>query len=148
MEWTWPQIRAHYETLLSDAKKAGKTQRTIAKAGGRLDREESGRQNYISKIIANRNKGPSVEVFLRAIVGLGIPASEFFAQLERASTPNAAASSRTLHLSDMHLSASDRDALEVGRRLMKAMREGAQTPPLPALSGQKKRLEKRRRKSR
>jgi transcriptional regulator with XRE-family HTH domain len=81
---TWEEIRARYAALLVAS---GATQHAVAAAGGL-----SG-QNAISKLVANTKRGPSVETFIRAVQGLGIPLSTFFAALEtpapdpRASAP-------------------------------------------------------------
>lgn len=79
---TWDKIRARYTTLLVAS---GRTQHEVAAAGGL-----SG-QNAISKLVANTKRGPSVETFIRAVHGLGIPLSTFFAALE-ASAPDPRAS--------------------------------------------------------
>jgi transcriptional regulator with XRE-family HTH domain len=70
---TWSEIHAHYLRLF---KMSGKSQEQIARAGGI-------KQNSISKLIANRKRGPTVATFVAAVRGLGISLSTFFAQLER-----------------------------------------------------------------
>jgi transcriptional regulator with XRE-family HTH domain len=59
------------------AKRAGATQESVAKAGGLRG------QNVISKMLANRNRGPGIETFTRAVEGLGMTPSEFFLEVER-----------------------------------------------------------------
>jgi len=73
----WNVIRAHYDALWTAARDGhGLTQERIAAAGGL-----SG-QNALSRLLANTKRGPSVETFIRAIEGLGLRQSEFFAALE------------------------------------------------------------------
>jgi transcriptional regulator with XRE-family HTH domain len=69
----WQQIRDHYARLLEES---GKTQEQVAKA---LNKN----QNLISKLLANKKRGPTVETFVDAVLGLDVPLSEFFARLER-----------------------------------------------------------------
>lgn len=76
----WSSIRDHYATRLDEAKRAGETQESVAEAGGL-----SG-QNAISKLLRNQNMGPSVETFIKAVLGLGMPVSAFFAEVERATS--------------------------------------------------------------
>lgn len=40
------------------------------------------KQNAISKLEANDNLGPAVGTFVKAVLGLGMPVSKFFAQIE------------------------------------------------------------------
>src|SRR5262252_937693 len=74
MDWEWEQIGAHYKRLF-DARSA--TQEQTAHAGGLV------RQNQISRILNNKKNGPSLVKFVKAIIGLGMLPSEFFADLER-----------------------------------------------------------------
>jgi len=74
MGWQWKQVREYYRERMRAAKRK---QKDIAAAGGI-------RQSSVSKILHNQNLGPSVEIFLNAVEGLGIPVSEFFRQFERA----------------------------------------------------------------
>ena len=74
MDWEWEQIGAHYRRLF-DARKA--TQEATAHAGGLV------RQNQISRVLSNKKNGPSLVIFLKAVIGLGMQPSEFFADLER-----------------------------------------------------------------
>jgi transcriptional regulator with XRE-family HTH domain len=72
----WEHMRAHYVRALRAARDRGVTQKRVADAGGLKG------QNYISKIKSAPRLGPAVELFIRAIEGLGISPSEFFAELE------------------------------------------------------------------
>jgi transcriptional regulator with XRE-family HTH domain len=73
----WDRIRTHYAQLLADAQRADPrvTQDSVATAGGLA-------QNAISKLLANHNLGPSAETLVKAILGLGMTVSEFFAGIE------------------------------------------------------------------
>ena len=74
----WEQIRAHFVRLWEIRKAEGKRQEDIALAGG-LER-----QNQISRVLTSKGpRGPSVRIFINAVIGLGLQPSEFFAQLER-----------------------------------------------------------------
>jgi transcriptional regulator with XRE-family HTH domain len=77
----WDRIRRHYAARLADARRQGLTQQAVATAG------QLAGQNAISKLIANRNLGPSVETFVKAVLGLGIDVSEFFAEIEQQRRP-------------------------------------------------------------
>lgn len=80
----WDTIRAEYTRLFLAAKdNNGATQSTIARAGGLIGRDGAPQQSAISKLRRNRKQGPSVETFVRAVEGLGIAVSEFFALVER-----------------------------------------------------------------
>jgi transcriptional regulator with XRE-family HTH domain len=68
----WEHIRAHYARLVRES---GLTQKQLAKAAGLS-------QNVISKLLHNRRDGPVVGTLLRAVIGLGLPLSSFFAQIE------------------------------------------------------------------
>jgi transcriptional regulator with XRE-family HTH domain len=74
---TWSEIRAHFAALHAEARAAGTTQQAIADRGGIAG------QNTVSRLLSNDKLGPSVEIFIRAIEGLGKPVSEFFAELEQ-----------------------------------------------------------------
>jgi transcriptional regulator with XRE-family HTH domain len=74
---TWREIRAHYAALHAQARAAGATQKAIADRGGIAG------QNTVSRLLSNDNLGPSVEIFVRAIEGLGKPVSAFFLELEQ-----------------------------------------------------------------
>jgi transcriptional regulator with XRE-family HTH domain len=76
----WSAIRAHFEDLMTAR---GSTQEQIAEAGGL-----SG-QNAISRLLTNQSRGPSVETFIRALEGLGVAPSRFFADLETSSSGRA-----------------------------------------------------------
>lgn len=72
-------MRARYEALIREAKQRGETQETIAERAGL-------RQNVISKMLYNDKLGPQVETFVKAVEGLGLPVSVFFAQIEGAAS--------------------------------------------------------------
>lgn len=76
----WKALRTHYERLFMEAKTRGETQETVAARGGL-------RQNKISKLLSIENLGPQVETFVRAVEGLGMSPSSFFAQIEGVSAP-------------------------------------------------------------
>ena len=69
----WSEIRALYVELF---RASGRTQDQVAAAGGIA-------QNVVSKLLRNPKKGPITESFIKAVIGLGIPVSTFFAHLER-----------------------------------------------------------------
>lgn len=75
MEWT--QIREHFERLFIESRL---TQKEVGRNGGLA-------QNLISKLLENKKKGPSVQTFVNAVLGLGMPLTRFFAQLEHQSSP-------------------------------------------------------------
>lgn len=70
----WPEIREHYAALVE---RSGLTQYAIAERGGLKG------QGTISKLLANTHLGPSVETFVRAVLGTGSDVSAFFAAIER-----------------------------------------------------------------
>jgi len=70
-------IRQHYAARLAEARRVGQTQDSVAKAGHLAG------QTAISKLLANQNLGPSVETFVKAVRGLGLEVSTFFAEIER-----------------------------------------------------------------
>jgi len=73
----WADIRAHYKRMFEAAKRTQKiTQKSVAQTGGLKG------QNRISKVLHNRKRGPAVDTFVGAVIGLGIPLSEFFRTLE------------------------------------------------------------------
>jgi transcriptional regulator with XRE-family HTH domain len=76
MAMTWREIRAHLAALHAEARAAGATQQAIADRGGIAG------QNTVSRVLSNDKLGPSVEIFVRAIEGLGKSVSEFFLELE------------------------------------------------------------------
>ena len=84
----WEQIRAHYARHVEAAKARGATQTSIAKAGGLVQTpadplaDPKVRQNTISRTLSGDKRGPTVQTFVKAVHGLGIPMSEFFRQLE------------------------------------------------------------------
>src|SRR4029077_3717416 len=73
----WMEIRAHYARLHALARAAGTTQKSVAARGGLAG------QNSVSRLLANQNLGPSVEIFVRAVEGLGKPLSQFFIEVEQ-----------------------------------------------------------------
>lgn len=73
---TWREILVVWDELYEAAKAEGVTQATVAARGG------LSAQNVISKMTANRNLGPQVETFVRAVEGLGLTPSAFFAIVE------------------------------------------------------------------
>ena len=81
----WEQVRAHYERTFRAQKAAGRTQAEIADLGGFRRGRKS--QNAISKLMKNSRQGPRVTTLLKAIDGLGMPASVFFAQIENGDAP-------------------------------------------------------------
>jgi transcriptional regulator with XRE-family HTH domain len=70
----WSEIRAQYALLVE---RSGLTQHAIAERGGLKG------QGTISKLLTNHHLGPSVETFVRAVIGTGSEVSAFFAALER-----------------------------------------------------------------
>lgn len=66
----WKQIRAAFIRA-----RGARKQDEIATAGGL-------HQSAISKLEANDNRGPAVETFVKAIQGLGMSPSAFFARIE------------------------------------------------------------------
>jgi len=76
MAITWKRINAQLARVITEARRRGATQERIAENGGL-------QQNAISKMLANPNKGPSVETFVRAVRGCGMSLQEFFARLEQ-----------------------------------------------------------------
>ena len=74
----WEIVRAFYAELLHDRRAhGGLTQVDVAATGGLTG------QNVISKMLRNDKLGPSVQTFLKAIIGLGMQPSTFFLQLEQ-----------------------------------------------------------------
>src|SRR4029434_6984815 len=62
---TWLEIRAYYAALHAQARVCGATQKAIASQRG------TG-QNSVSRLLSNDRRGPSVEIFVRAVEGLGL----------------------------------------------------------------------------
>lgn len=73
----WMRIRAHYAALHAQAQAAGVTQKAIAERGGIAG------QNSVSRLLSNDHLGPSVEIFVRAVIGLGKSVSQFFLEVEQ-----------------------------------------------------------------
>jgi hypothetical protein len=74
----WPVIRDHFAARL---KASGATQQQVAQAG------QLHAQTAISKLLDNEKRGPSVETFVRAVHGLGMTCTAFFAELEQQTPP-------------------------------------------------------------
>jgi transcriptional regulator with XRE-family HTH domain len=74
----WKQIREHYRRAFAEARRQGRTQVDVARAGDL-------KQNQISRYLnmPDTSDGPQIVNFLKALDGLGIPASTFFAELEQ-----------------------------------------------------------------
>jgi transcriptional regulator with XRE-family HTH domain len=83
---TWRQIRAEYRRAFLLAKSRGDTQTTIARRGGLIGDSGKVLQNVISNLLRNDRHGPTVEIFVQAVEGLGITVSEFFAAVESGDT--------------------------------------------------------------
>ena len=106
----WEQVRAHYERAFAAS---GLTQAQVAARGGFRRGKEA--QNAISKLLANRNKGPSVATLLGAIEGLGLSPVQFFNQIENDEPATAAAALFVSHRAD-------EDDLAWLRRFTRALR--------------------------
>lgn len=136
-EEVWGVVRADYVRRFNATKRSdGKalTQRDVAEFGGIA---EGGGQNSVSRLFTNDKYGPTVEVFLRALVGLGVRPSEFFAAIEHqfpkpnGDPPWASAGTNTAsHAPDTALAPASGDdpdrqlALEIGRDIIRACRLG------------------------
>jgi transcriptional regulator with XRE-family HTH domain len=111
---TWPDIRAHYERQFRAEKVArNRTQQEVAENGG------LSRNNAISKLLSNHRRGPSVDTFVRAVQGLGISLSEFFASLERGEDSARRARSEPQQSADV------KHALEIVRAILDALESQA-----------------------
>jgi transcriptional regulator with XRE-family HTH domain len=101
---TWTEIRAHYAALYARAQAGGTTQKVIAARGGITG------QNNVSRLLSNDRRGPSVEIFVHAVEGLGLSLSQFFAEMEGYVANSAAAAAaapseeRPIHHGDSSLS--------------------------------------------
>jgi transcriptional regulator with XRE-family HTH domain len=73
----WMEIRAYFAVVYAQAQANGVTQQAIADRGGIAG------QNSVSRLLSNDRLGPSVEIFVRAVEGLGLSLSEFFAEFEK-----------------------------------------------------------------
>jgi transcriptional regulator with XRE-family HTH domain len=73
----WSVVREEYARRLAAIQEAHKevTQKHVAMLGGIG-------QNDVSRVLSNDNHGPSVEIFLGAVYGLGTTPSEFFIAIE------------------------------------------------------------------
>lgn len=78
----WSLVRGHYKRLFEDARRRGLTQVAVAARGGLA-------QGQISKLFNPSKSGPSVDVFLRALLGLGLQPSDFFRHVEEQSQKTA-----------------------------------------------------------
>src|SRR5262252_6569946 len=76
---TWPEIRAYYVQQVNARQL---TQESIARRGGLR------RQNLVSRMLTNQQRGPTVDTFIRAIYGLGLTPAAFFAEVEAAAAPD------------------------------------------------------------
>jgi transcriptional regulator with XRE-family HTH domain len=76
----WERIRAAYVAAF-EAK--GWTKAKVARLGGLEN------ANAITKLMRNRNRGPEVETFVRAVAGLGLSVAQFFAALESSTSGGA-----------------------------------------------------------
>lgn len=70
---TWAQMRHYYAERFRTNRSTQTDVGTRSGVG----------QNAISKLLRNEHYGPSVETFVRAVLGLGVLPSEFFAALEK-----------------------------------------------------------------
>jgi transcriptional regulator with XRE-family HTH domain len=109
---TWAEIRDHYDRTFEARKRSlGLTQQQVADDGGLKG------QNAISKLLANRNKlGPRVGTLVGAVLGLGIPLSEFFASIERKEPSQVRRGATPTY---QQLSDSDQHALAIGRYVLR-----------------------------
>lgn len=142
--WEWRVIREHFARTLETVRDERRMpQVAIAESGGI-------RQNLVSRLLKNRKRGPSVETFLRALKGLGVKPSEFFAALED-DTPSARrAASDALppaltmsSLADQEAAASDHEIARLLTRLIvktmerTAAKQTRRPPPKPDLKPKK-----------
>jgi hypothetical protein len=79
----WRVIRADYARRWEAVKPIGKkprahgaTQAMVAAQGGLAG------QNALSRILSNEKGGPTVEIFVRGLIGLGVKPSDFFRAIE------------------------------------------------------------------
>jgi hypothetical protein len=79
----WKVIRADFvrrwdaiRPVRGKTKAHGAKQETVATHGGLAG------QNAISRILDNKKNGPSVEIFVRGLIGMGVKPSVFFAAIE------------------------------------------------------------------
>jgi transcriptional regulator with XRE-family HTH domain len=109
----WKRIRAHYERAFRAARRRGLTQAKVAEAGGLKG------QNVVSKLLANESKGPQVETFVKAVHGLGMPVSLFFAQLEQPHEEHAIEAA--LAAVRQHAPADEETWIQLGRAIGRAI---------------------------
>jgi hypothetical protein len=74
MDINWPRIRAFYLQCMQTKRL---TQKVIIARGGIRS------QSLLSRMINNDGYGPTVEIFVRAVRGLGMDILQFFTELER-----------------------------------------------------------------
>lgn len=117
--WRWGVVRREMARRIRAAKGVrqagaprGASQTAVGVRGGV-------KQTHISKMLRNHKLGPTVETFLRAIMGLGLKPSEFFAELERGWTPDTPPEARPPDDPDQEEADS---AMDVVRLLVRAMR--------------------------
>jgi len=133
----WDAIRADYARRFAELKQQGATQQEVARLGGIA---EGAGQNSLSRLLKNDKLGPSVEMFVRALLGLRVAPSEFFAGIEHqfpqpdvepSWAPSAPISGRDRgRHTNVPPDDPDRQlALEIGRSIIRACRRGYASPP-------------------
>ena len=65
----WEPLRERFVMLY---RASGRTQADVARIGGLTS------QAVVSKILSNRTNGPTLDVFVKAVAGLGVSLAEFF----------------------------------------------------------------------
>ncbi len=119
----WKHLHAYFVRTFEAVRRGGVTQTKIARAGGTS-------QNQISKILKmvpeKSPLGPSVTSFVRAVEGMGIPASTFFAEFEK-EYPNPRLADPTQPLAPppvpaVDLSGDDQVERAIGRMVLQALR--------------------------
>jgi len=87
----WKQIRAQYEREFSAVRKRGVTQEDVARAGGLLGKNGRVQQNAISKLLGQGDEslGPQIMTLVKAVEGLGLKVSVFFAAIEASQSEGA-----------------------------------------------------------
>lgn len=112
----WPTIRDHYLRLMAEA---GRTQKDIARDGGL-------HQSAVSKMLANTKRGPTVSTFGRAVQGLGLSLTDFFATLEQVErAPERAIAEHERHLRSLLVEALRRVANTIEAARGSAVTAGA-----------------------
>ena len=126
IDWNWERMRAQYARWLEAAEARGLTQEQIAKAGG-LGEHNS----YVSKMkkpSMEGSLGPKAETFIRLIAGLGIPVSDFFAELE-GRAPHVDASGMTPPLARLDR---DQDRTVIINAVIETLQRGVAAPARPS----------------